>query len=178
MNMLGTHDTARILTTLVDEFDGSREEKARRHLSIKQQLTARKRLLMASFLQYTLPGSASLYYADEVGMEGYKDPFNRRPYHWGREDQELLNHHKLLGRLRKEQDALRLGDIDFFHADEQKLGFSRTFGNVRLRIYVNRSDEPWDIPSGPLLYGHNLHNVAPDWLSLGAMGFCITKELI
>ena len=178
MNMLGTHDTARILTTLVDEFDGSREEKARRHLSIKQQLTARKRLLMASFLQYTLPGSASLYYADEAGMEGYKDPFNRRPYPWGREDQELLNHHKLLGRLRKEQDALRLGDIDFFHADEQKLGFSRTFGNVRLRIYVNRSDEPWDIPSGPLLYGHNLHNVAPDWLSLGAMGFCITKELI
>ena len=109
-------------------------------------------------------------------MEGYKDPFNRRPYPWGHEDRELLAHHKLLGRLRKDQKALRLGDIEFFQADEEKLGFSRTLGNTRLRVYVNRSSDPWDVPAGTLLYGHNLNHVAPDWLSLGAMGFCITKE--
>ena len=178
MNMLGTHDTARVLTTLVDDFDGSREEKAARRLTSNQLFTARQRLLMASFMQYTLPGSASLYYADEAGMEGYKDPFNRRTYPWGREDQELLNHHRMLGRLRKEQEALRTGDIEFFHTDDQKIGYSRTLGNTRLRIYINRSSQPWDIPAGTLLYGHNLHAVAPDWLSLGAMGFCITKEII
>ena len=176
MNMLGTHDTPRILTTLVDEFDGSREEKSKRHLSLNQLVTARQRLLMASFLQYMLPGSPSLYYADEAGMEGYKDPFNRRTYPWGKEDRELLSHHQYLGRLRKDQEALRTGDIDFFQADEGKIGFSRSLGNTRLRIYVNRSDESWDIPSGKLLYGHNLHTVAPDWLSLSPMGFCITKE--
>ncbi len=178
MNMLGTHDTPRILTTLVDEFDGSRAEKAKRHLSTNQLITARQRLLMASFLQYTLPGSPSLYYADEAGMEGYKDPFNRRTYPWGREDRELLAHHRLLGRLRKEQEALRMGEIEFFQADEEKIGFSRTFGNTRLRVYVNRSSDSWDIPAANLLYGHNLHAVAPDWLSLGAMGFCITKETV
>ena len=178
MNMLGTHDTARVLTTLVDDFDGSREEKAARHLTPNQLLTARQRLLMASFMQYTLPGSASLYYADEAGMEGYKDPFNRRTYPWGREDRELLTHHRLLGRLRKEQEALRIGDIEFFHTEDQQIGYSRTLGNTRLRIYINRSSQPWDIPAGTLLYGHNLHAVAPDWLSLGAMGFCITKETI
>ena len=176
MNMLGTHDTARILTTLVDDFDGSREEKALRHLSAEQLRVARQRLMMASFLQYTLPGSPSLYYADEAGMEGYKDPFNRRTYPWGKEDRELLQHHKQLGRLHKELDALQKGDIEFFHAAEQRIGFSRTYGNTRLRIYVNRSGVPWDIPAGTMLYGHNLHTVAPDWLSLGAMGFCITKE--
>jgi len=83
-----------------------------------------------------------------------------------------------LGRLRKDQEALRTGDIEFFQADEGKIGICRSLGNTRLRIYANRSDESWDIPSGKLLYGHNLHTVAPDWLSLSPMGFCITKEEI
>ena len=178
MNMLGTHDTPRILTTLVDEFDGSRAEKARRHLSENQRTLARQRLMMASFLQYTLPGSPSLYYADEAGMEGYKDPFNRRTYPWGKEDQELLAHHRQLGWLHKEHAALQTGDIEFFHAAGQRIGFSRTLKNTRLRIYVNHSAEPWDIPSGHMLYGHNLRVMAPGWLSLNPMGFCITEERI
>ena len=178
MNMLGTHDTARILTTLVDEFDGSREEKAKRSLSYTQLITARERLLVASFLQYMLPGSPSLYYGDEAGMEGYKDPFNRRPYPWGKEDQALLAHHRQLGKLRKQNEALRLGQIEFFQAGDRKLGFSRSYGSTRLRVYINCGSDPWDIPAAPMLYGHNLHTVAPDWLSVGAMGFCITKEEI
>ena len=177
MNMLGTHDTARILTALVDDFDGSREEKARRYLSRSQRDLAQARLLMASFLQYMLPGAPSLYYGDEAGMEGYKDPFNRRPYPWGREDRELLSHHRQLGRLRKEQEALRLGDLEFFQAGDQKLGFSRCCAGRKLRIYVNRSSDTWEIPAGQVLYGHNLQTVAPTWLRVGPMGFCITEEL-
>ena len=175
MNMLGTHDTARVLTALVDDFDGSREQKAKRHLSRNQLLLAKDRLLMASFLQYTLPGAPSLYYGDEAGMEGYKDPFNRRTYPWGREDQELLAHHKCLGRLRKEQEALRWGDVAFFQGMDNQLGFTRTLEGKQLRIYVNRSADTWDVPSGKLLYGHKLHTVAPDWLSIGPMGFCIVE---
>ena len=176
MNLLGTHDTARILTTLVDEFDGSRAEKAARHLSYNQLMVARERLFMASFLQYMLPGAPSLYYADETGMEGYKDPFNRRPYPWGNEDQTLLSHHRQLGKLRKEHEALRLGDIEFFQAGDQRLGFSRSLNGQKLRIYVNRSADQWEIPAGRMLYGHNLHTVAPDWLTLSPMGFCIVEE--
>ena len=177
MNMLGTHDTARILTALVDDFDGSRAEKARRYLSRSQRDLAQARFLMASFLQYMLPGAPSLYYADETGMEGYKDPFNRRPYPWGREDRELLAHHRQLGKLRKELEALRLGDVEFFQAGDQKLGFSRSYDGRKLRIYVNRSIDAWDVPAGKLLYGRNLHTVAPTWLSIGPMGFCITEDV-
>ena len=176
MNLLGTHDTARILTTLVDEFDGSRAEKAARRLSRNQLDVAQERLLMASFLQYTLPGAPSLYYGDEAGMEGYKDPFNRRTYPWGRENSILLAHHRQLGKLRKENDALRQGDIEFFQAGDQRLGFSRCLNGKKLRIYVNRSADEWEIPAGRMLYGHNLHTVAPDWLTLSPMGFCITEE--
>lgn len=176
MNLLGTHDTPRILTAMVDDFDGSREEKAKRRLSRRQYDVAQERLLMASFLQYTLPGMPSLYYGDEAGMEGYKDPFNRRTYPWGRENQELLVHFKRLGQLRKTLEALRLGDIAFFQAGDQKLGFTRSYGGQALRIYLNRSGDPWDIPSGKLLLAHGMHTVAPNWLTLNPMGFCIVED--
>ncbi len=177
MNMLGTHDTPRILTALVDDFDGSREEKARRHLTAGQKALALERLYMASFLQYTLPGAPSLYYGDEAGMEGYKDPFNRRTYPWGREDPELLAHHRQLGQLRREQEALRTGDLAFFEAGDGRLGFSRSAGGKQLRIYVNRSSDNWDVSGGRLLMGRHIRSLAPNWLSLAPMGLCITEKV-
>ena len=176
MNLLGTHDTPRILTALVDDFDGSREEKAKRHLSRNNMEVARDRLMMASFLQYTLPGSPSLYYGDEALMEGYKDPFNRRTYPWGREDWEMLNHFKRLGQARKKNPALRLGDIRFFEAGDKHLGYTRSYEGQTLKVYANRSGDPWDIPAGKVILGYNLQTVAPDWLTLAPRGFCIVEE--
>ena len=176
MNLLGTHDTPRILTALVDDFEGSREAQAHRRLSRNQMDVARERLLMASFLQFTLPGSPSIYYGDEALMEGHRDPFNRRPFPWGREDWEMQNHFKRLGRLRKDQEALRLGSIQFFQYGDKHLGFSRSYGGKTLKIYCNRSGDAWDIPAGSVVFGYNLQTVAPDWLTLGPRGFCITEE--
>ena len=176
MNLLGTHDTPRILTALVDDFDGSREEKAHRRLSRHNLEVARDRLLMASFLQYTLPGSPSLYYGDEALMEGHKDPFNRRPFPWGHEDWELQNHFKRLGRLRRDHEVIRLGDIQFFQYGDKHLGFSRSYAGKTLRFYCNRSTDAWEIPSGNVVFGYNLQTVAPGWLTLGARGFCVTEE--
>ena len=140
MNLLGTHDTPRILTALVDDFDGSREELAQRHLSQEQLALAKKRLMLASVLQYTLPGSPSLYYGDEVGMEGSKDPFNRRTYPWGNEDPQLLEHFRMLGQLRKKHAALRLGDTEFFLAGSGEIGFTRSYQGKTIKIYVNQRD--------------------------------------
>ena len=176
MNLLGTHDTPRILTALVDDFDGSREEKARRRLSRNQFEVARERLLAASFLQYTLPGSPSLYYGDEACMEGYRDPFNRRPYPWGREDLEFIEHFKRLGQLRKDYEALRLGDIRFIYAGDKHIGFTRTYKGKTLRIYCNRSADAWDIAPGEIVLGYNLQLVAPNWLTIGPRGFVILED--
>ena len=175
MNLLGTHDTPRILTALVDDFDGSREEKAHRHLSRHQWEVAHERLLMAAFLQYMLPGSPSIYYGDEAGMEGYKDPFNRRTYPWGREDQELVAHYTRLGALRKKYEPLRLGDIRFFQAGDKHLGFTRSWGGKTLRVYANRSGDAWEVPYGKILLGYNLQVVAHDCLVIGPRGFCVTE---
>ena len=176
MNLLGTHDTPRILTAVVDEFNGTREEMAKRHLSRHQYDIAYDRLLMASFLQYTLPGSPSLYYADETGMEGYKDPFNRRTYPWGREDEEMLCYFRQLGQLRKTHEELRLGDIRFFAAGDKHLGFRRSCGNKAVRVYVNRSGDPWDIEPGRVVFGRNLQTVTQDSLTLAPRGFCVVEE--
>ena len=175
MNLLGTHDTPRILTALVDDFNGSREELARRQLSPQQRQEARSRLLMASFLQYTLPGSPSLYYGDEALMEGGKDPFNRRPYPWGREDRELVRHFQRLGRLRKDCPALRLGDIRFFRASGGQLGFRRSWEGRTVSVFCNRSGKEWALPQGRLLLGCGLALVAGDAMTLGPGGFCVVE---
>ena len=176
MNLLGTHDTPRILTALVDQFQGSRQEQANRFLTPEQWEQAKEKLLMASFLQFMLPGAPSIYYGDEAGMEGHKDPFNRRTYPWGRENPELMRHFRRLGQMRKEIEALRLGDIRFFSAQDGRVGFTRSWDGKKYRVYCNRSGEVWDVPSGNLLLGHQLHTVAPNWLAIGKNGFCIVEE--
>ena len=175
MNLLSTHDSPRILTALVDDFEGNREEKAKRRLSKAQRITAMERLRLAAFLQYTLPGSPSIYYADEAGMEGHNDPFNRRTYPWGKEEPALLAFFRQLGELRKSHNALRLGDIRFFHAEGQKIGFTREHKGKSLRCYVNCSHESWEISGGRVLFGYNIQSVAPNWVSLAPMGLCITE---
>jgi len=170
MNLLGTHDTPRILTTLADDFEGSRREYAGRRLSDEQKESAVRLLLMASFLQFTLPGAPSIYYADEVGMEGYKDPFNRRTFPWGRENETLLAHFRKLGELRKELEVLLLGDIRFFCFEGGRLGFTRTLNGKAVNIFINRGNAPWIIPACKVLMEHNLEN-----FTLAPMGFCITE---
>lgn len=177
MNSLGTHDTLRILTALVDDFDGSRAEKAARRLSMQQMILAKERLRMASFLQFTLPGFPCVYYGDEAGMEGYADPFNRRPYPWGAEDGDLLEHYRRLTALRREIPALRRGEIRFFQAKNRMLGFTRELEGQRIRIYINRSHDNWDIEPGRILLGHNLELVARDRIRLAPMGLCAVEDV-
>lgn len=175
MNLLGTHDTPRILTALVDDFDGSREEKAARRLSKNQLEVARDRLQMAAFLQYTLPGSPSLYYGDEALMEGYKDPFNRRTYPWGREDTELVRFFRQLGQLRRDIPALGKGTITFQTAMDKHLAYTRCYEGQKFTVYVNRSGDPWQVPAGKVRMGKNLDTVARDQLILSPHGFCIVE---
>jgi len=176
MNLLGTHDSPRILTALIGDFEGSREQQAHYRLSPEQRSVARQRLLAASFLQYTLPGAPSLYYGDEAGMEGCKDPFNRRTYPWGHEDQELVSHFRRLGQLRKETTALRWGDIRFFRSDGGKVGFTRSCDGQKVTVCINCSQSNWAVPAGKLLLGQNIRTVGIDTLTLAPMGCCILEE--
>ncbi len=174
MNLLGTHDTPRILTALVDDFDGSRQEKAARRLPHDMKRLSMARLYLATVLQYTLPGSPSLYYGDEAGMEGYKDPFNRRTYPWGKENRELLRHFQTLGKLKK-LPALSCGSTEFIDADAGKVAFRRIQGKQTLTVYINHSVGSWDLPAGKVLYSRDLQP-GSDRMSLSSMGFAILES--
>ena len=151
LNILGTHDTPRILTLLgADAIPDSKEARAAYHLSPENRRLAVRRLTLAAMLLYTFPGSPTLYYGDEAGMEGFEDPMNRRGYPWGREDQRLLALYRTLGRLRKERRSLQEGDITYLTADDGLLVYCRTLDGERTYTALNTGDTsrtvtlPWE----------------------------------
>ncbi|MBE6679159.1 MAG: glycoside hydrolase family 13 protein [Ruminococcaceae bacterium] len=134
MNLLGTHDTERIMTALVGRSaEGlSNEELSKMRMSPDEKSRGIAMLKMASAIQYTLYGFPSVFYGDEAGMEGYRDPFCRMPYPWGRECKELVEHYKALGKIRKEHSAYAGGDFKVVSHDGGLFAFVR--GNDKEKI--------------------------------------------
>ncbi len=143
MNHIGTHDTERALTVLAgDPSHGrGRNWQAAQKLSEVQRRRGLRLMRLASTLQYCLPGVPCIYYGDEAGVEGYRDPFNRTTYPWGREDTELLAWYRKLGKLRKAAHALKEGGFKPIPTGiDEVVCFERADGNKRLLCAVNRSD--------------------------------------
>ena len=146
MNFVSTHDIERAINRLGGEDcnDKSKDWMAERYLTNEQYAYGKNLLKTAFALMYFLPGIPSMYYGDEAGLQGYKDPFNRRCYPWGNEDGELIAYVSELGRIRKSIPNLRDGGIYFYEnngssIDDRVILFTRT-GYERDYIFVvNRS---------------------------------------
>jgi alpha amylase catalytic region len=140
MNSLGTHDTVRIINALSDvrAHGWSKTHKLGYKLPDSEYEKAKKKLYLASVLQFTLPGIPSIFYGDEAGLQGFDDPINRRPYPWGSEDKEILAHYKKLGRIRRENRAVFSGGFNM--RDENGLvAYERAVGDDEILIAVNAS---------------------------------------
>ena len=173
MNHIGTHDTERALTVLGGEPAGNRgrEWQSAQKLTPEQRELGRKRLKLASLIQFLLPGVPCIYYGDEAGMEGYRDPFNRGCFPWGREDRDLQAWYRTLGALREAEKAvLAHGAYRTLLAEQNLLAFSRTAPvknwEESLVLVVNRSDRPQslyerglDLSGGAILLGGPLDRV-------------------
>lgn len=111
LNFLGTHDTERILTVLSGEPCGNRSnrELSTAKMNDDQRRVAVDRLKFAYGLMAGLPGAPCVFYGDEAGLEGYRDPFCRKPFPWANINRELLRHYKRIGRIRKNNDVFRDG---------------------------------------------------------------------
>jgi len=120
-NLLASHDTARLL-------------------SIAQRDRASVKL--ATMLLFTFPGAPCIYYGDEVGLPGELDPDSRRSFppkdQW---DEELLQWHQALIRLRHSYPALRTGDYKILHAESLVYVFARTLAASELIIAINSGTE-------------------------------------
>ena len=141
MNFLGTHDTARILTLLgAEQSPESKSERAAYRLNPEERQRGKERLKLGALLLYVFPGSPTVYYGDEAGMEGFEDPLNRRTYPWGGEDSELLAWYQLLGRLRAEHSCLQDGSIRYLAAEGGLLVLERQDDGGRLICAMNAGD--------------------------------------
>ena len=150
MNFLGTHDTPRILTLLgAEHIPAAKEERAAFALSPAQLARGRAKLRLAGMLLYGFPGSPTLFYGDETGMQGFEDPLNRGTYPWGREDTGLLDFFRALGRLRKERRSLQSGSLTYVYAQGGGLVITREHEGETTMVALNAGDEaltltlPW-----------------------------------
>lgn len=159
MNLLGTHDTERILNILsgVSYQDKSNAELAGFQLSKRERLLACERVKVAYFLLCFLPGNPCIYYGDEAGMEGWCDPFNRRPYPWGHEDTTLLAWYRKLGKLRRSLPFLGEADFSIRIAEHGVFGFTRCNKNGGIFCAVNRTKTAYPVDLGKGEFRDLLH---------------------
>ncbi|MCQ2417243.1 MAG: glycoside hydrolase family 13 protein [Oscillospiraceae bacterium] len=144
MNFVSTHDIDRAITVFGGEpVNGrSKDWMAERRLSPEQYAVGKNKLKCAMVLQFFLPGVPSIYYGDEAGLDGYGDPFNRRCYPWGNEDQDLIAFTKELSRIRHASDVFVDGMLKFLVLKDDYIIFARYQEETQKAVVIalNRSD--------------------------------------
>ncbi len=137
MNQLSNHDHSRFLTRTnhrvgrVGEL-GSQAANMDVVPSIMRE---------AVVFQMTWPGAPTLYYGDEAGVCGFTDPDNRRTYPWGREDQQMLQFHKDMIRIHKENPVCREGSCKFISTCDELIAYGRFNDLEQLVIVLNNQED-------------------------------------
>lgn len=129
MNLFGSHDTERILTILEGAPNASQltafQQATWKPTAAQQTLGIAKFKLAAAF-QYGFVGVPMIYYGDEAGLIGYKDPLDRAAYPWGRANQNLVSYFQLLGHIRNTHPVLQVGNYSPLYAGAKAMAFART----------------------------------------------------
>lgn len=158
MNLISSHDVPRAITVISGTPDPGDREK-QRVLSLDEAQLKRGLALMrlALVIQMGYIGSPCIYYGDEIGMQGYRDPFNRRTYPWGRltdSQKEQLTFYQHVTGLRRKYPVLRTGDYRTLWAKDDVYVFERFLdakhndffgkpceGASRIIFVINRSEK-------------------------------------
>lgn len=128
LNNLGTHDTERILTMVGDENNS-----------------------LAISMMFVLPGVPCIYYGDEAGLDGGKDPENRKYFPWGDISQEFYNLYQTWSKRRQEEVTLRHGEFSVFFTDKV-LGILRYTSDEIFIYVVNSSKEQVSLGEEKITY--------------------------
>jgi cyclomaltodextrinase len=122
LNLLNSHDTSRMLTAVGED---------------------RASVYLSTILLFTFPGAPCLFYGDEIGLPGGKDPDCRRGFppeaDW---DRDLLNHYKQLIALRHQYPALRTGKYQVLYAEDHTYVLARILASQMVIVAVNTAINP------------------------------------
>ena len=150
MNIISSHDIERALTRLAKGSANGRDrywQAQNDFLNGEEYQRGKELLKLLATIQYFLPGNPCIYYGDEAGVYGFKDPFNRKTYPWGREDQDLIYFFRTLGSIRRNEIYLK--DASFlpvlFYGGICVFAREALDKTQRIYIGVNISDTPLDL---------------------------------
>jgi glycosidase len=143
MNLVSSHDTQRILWALTPGAR-NREDKEFNGVNLAE---GKEKLKLLAIMQMTMPGAPTVYYGDEVGLTGDTDPDDRRPFPWGNEDLDLLDHYQTLIGLRHDYSFLRTGSYDrlYTHNDDGTYAYGRKDASGAAVVAVNRDTAAHDL---------------------------------
>ena len=136
LNLIGSHDRERIITAMAAEEDYP---------------SAVSKVRVLSAIEFTLPGVPCIYYGDEVGLMGGRDPENRSGFPWGYENLDLGYHYRMLGLIYDEHPVLKGGDFEMLSGrkgiGEDVFAFIRGTGedSERILVLANRSYGPSEV---------------------------------
>lgn len=143
MNFLSTHDTERGITAIAGDSINGRDRywQSGRVLSAERYELGRRLCRLAYAMLFTLPGLPSVYYGDEIFMQGYKDPFNRGYFNWNSTDELLRSSIKELSQVRKSCDAFECGGLSLQEISGGFLHYERTGKKHKADIIINRTNK-------------------------------------
>jgi alpha-glucosidase len=136
MNELSNHDHSRFLTR-TNQTVGRLHTKGSKAASEKIDKNV---MAIAVLFQMTWPGSPTIYYGDEIGMTGWSDPDNRRAFCWDNQDKDMLELHRTLIRIHKENIELSNGSLEYLYLDFGIISFGRWFGSHKTIVILNNND--------------------------------------
>ncbi len=137
MNELSNHDHSRFLT----RTNGVVGRTAVLGPEAAEEGVSKAVFKEAVVMQMTWIGAPTIYYGDEAGVCGWTDPDNRRTYPWGREDHDLVNFHRDMIRVRKENPALKKGSYCPLKEEHNLLAYGRFYKDNRIVVIINNNQE-------------------------------------
>ena len=171
MNLLDSHDTERIITKIGfgDTEAVPLHDRPTLELTGTELEDAIQKLKIASFIQFTLPGVPSIYYGDEIGMQGFRDPYNRKTFSKKKINEEIFEHYKALTAFRTENKEDFKGDFHVIYENNACLVYQR--GSLLCAVNMNEHTEYIEGLHGKQIFAsHQIRN-HPNGLLVPAFGF-------
>lgn len=158
MNFTSTHDISRLINIFgCNEFqeygewawntlDNDNVKDSSKILNKYQYNRGKMLSELYVFILTFLPGILSIFYGDEVGVQGLGNLANRKPYPWGSEDMELLEYFRYVGSIRKKESFLKEADLNIIDINKNYLMFERTKGDESILFLANNTNGYLSIP--------------------------------
>lgn len=165
MNIISTHDTERIINATGVLHNVDRATAEHYVLSSEEWERGIEGAKFAIFLLFSLPGIACVYYGDEVGAEGFRDPYCRKGYPYGKENTQIFDMVKSLSALRKEYPDAFSTLINSFHVSNGALAYRR--GDLLFAINMGEKDENIKISEDfVIIFGANSGEIVNEILTI------------